>query len=85
MIEGRVKEQHVDWFVTADGEGRLVSHETWVRVTVPGSVFGVSYRRPARVVSGDGAMSSAIVDHVMIARVGVLALGLGLAIWRLMR
>lgn len=85
MIDVRLRQESVEWYVTAGGPVGLVSHETWFSVGTPGAGFGLSYRRPVRVVSDDAGVSVAVHDHVMIARVAAVAVGLGLAIWRLMR
>ena len=85
MIDGGLRQESVVWHATAGGSVGLVSHETWVSFGTPGAGFGVSYRRPVQVVSDDAGVSVAVHDHVMIARVAALAVGLVFAIWRIMR
>ncbi|HEU4319126.1 MAG TPA: hypothetical protein VFS66_03505 [Acidimicrobiia bacterium] len=85
MIDGRLRQESVEWIATGSGKAGLVSHESWIGIGTPGTGFGVSYRRPVRIVSDDGRVSVAVHDHVMIARVAGLVVGLGFAIWRLMR
>lgn len=69
--------------VASDGiSADFVSAETSVLFDVPGSTaLGLSYRRPVRVESEAGVIP--IKDHVMIARLGALAVALFLAIRRL--
>lgn len=84
MIRGRFRQTSVE---RIEVEGRivdLVSHETWARVTGPGFGWGLSYRRPVRVVT-DGGEGAPVRDHVMIARAVALIAALLLAAGRIAR
>jgi hypothetical protein len=61
---------------------RLTYADTGLGFGTGFGAVGMSYRRPTRVTVGESGSAIPIRDHVMVARLAVIALLLVVSLWR---
>lgn len=82
MVQMKMYELTAERVSAGDFAVDLVTAETSVQIGLPGFGWGFSYTRPVRVESDRGVVP--IRDHVMIVRMGAIAVALLLAVRRFM-